>query len=138
MKKSVFLDRDGVINKVYIKDGLPRSPNSSNELKILPGVRESIIKLKKLNFICLMVTNQPNVSRKKIDKKLSARNPDILISKSTDSKILIGKPWKSLEILKIQSKINAKNDLSVPNSTGQRKKQTSITPANFSGECPAI
>ena len=45
MKKSVFLDRDGVINKVYIKDGLPRSPNSSNELKILPGVRESIIVL---------------------------------------------------------------------------------------------
>ena len=68
MKKSVFLDRDGVINKVYIKDGLPESPNSLNELKILPGVRESIIKLKKLNFICLMVTNQPNVSRKKIDK----------------------------------------------------------------------
>ena len=68
MKKSVFLDRDGVINKVYIKDGLPQSPNSLNELKILPGVRESIIKLKKLNFICLMVTNQPNVSRKKIDK----------------------------------------------------------------------
>ena len=68
MKKSVFLDRDGVINKVYIKDGLPQSPNSLDELKILPGVKESIIKLKKLNFICLMVTNQPNVSRKKIDK----------------------------------------------------------------------
>ena len=68
MKKSVFLDRDGVINKAYIKDGLPQSPNSLNELKILPGVRESIIKLKKLNFICLMVTNQPNVSRKKIEK----------------------------------------------------------------------
>ena len=68
MKKSVFLDRDGVINKAYIKDGLPQSPNSLNELKILPGVRESIIKLKKLNFICLMVTNQPDVSRKKIDK----------------------------------------------------------------------
>ena len=68
MKKSVFLDRDGVINRVYIKDGLPQSPNSLDELKILPGVKETIIKLKKLNFICLMVTNQPNVSRKKIDK----------------------------------------------------------------------
>ena len=68
MKKSVFLDRDGVINRVYIKDCLPQSPNSLDELKILPGVKESIIKLKKLNFICLMVTNQPNVSRKKIDK----------------------------------------------------------------------
>ena len=68
MKKSVFLDRDGVINKAIVKNGLPRSPNSLDELKILPGVKESIIKLKKLNFICLMVTNQPNVSRKKIDK----------------------------------------------------------------------
>jgi len=69
MKKSVFLDRDGVINKVYIKDGLPQSPNSLDELKILPGVKESIIKLKKLNFICLVVTNQPNVSRGIIEKK---------------------------------------------------------------------
>ena len=68
MKKSVFLDRDGVINKAYIKNGLPVSPNSLNELEILPGVRESIIKLKKLNFVCLVVTNQPDVSRKKIDK----------------------------------------------------------------------
>ena len=68
MKKSVFLDRDGVINNVYIRNGLPESPNSLDELEILPGVRESITKLKKLNFVCLVVTNQPNVARKKIDK----------------------------------------------------------------------
>ena len=68
MKKAVFLDRDGVINKAIIKDGKPLSPNSLNELEILPGVKQSIIKLKKLNFVCLVVTNQPNVSRKKIDK----------------------------------------------------------------------
>ena len=68
MKKAVFLDRDGVINKAIIKDGKPLSPNSLNELEILPGVRQSITKLKKLNFVCLVVTNQPNVARKKIDK----------------------------------------------------------------------
>ena len=68
MKKAVFLDRDGVINKAIIKNGKPLSPNSLNELEILPGVRQSITKLKKLNFVCLVVTNQPNVSRKKIDK----------------------------------------------------------------------
>ena len=68
MKKAVFLDRDGVINKAIIKDGKPLSPNSLSELEILPGVRQSIVKLKKLNFVCLVVTNQPNVSRKKIDK----------------------------------------------------------------------
>ena len=68
MKKAVFLDRDGVINKAFVKDGLPKSPNSLNELKILPGVKESILRLKELGFICLVVTNQPDVPRGKINK----------------------------------------------------------------------
>ena len=68
MKKAIFLDRDGVINKAFVKKGLPTSPNSLNELEILPGVKESITKLKKLNFISLVVTNQPDVPRGKINK----------------------------------------------------------------------
>ena len=68
MKKAVFLDRDGVINKAFVKKGLPTSPNSLDELEILPGVKESITRLKKLNFICLVVTNQPDVPRGKISK----------------------------------------------------------------------
>ena len=68
MKKAVFLDRDGVINKAYIKDGLPTSPNSLDELEILPGVKESVLRLKKFNFVCLVVTNQPDVARGKINK----------------------------------------------------------------------
>ena len=70
MKKAVFLDRDGVINKVFVKKGLPTSPYSLDELEILPGVKESIIRLKKLNFICLVVTNQPDVQRGKIKKNI--------------------------------------------------------------------
>ena len=68
MKKAIFLDRDGVINKTIVEGGLPSSPNSLNELEILPNVKESILRLKKLNFICLLVTNQPNVSRGRIDR----------------------------------------------------------------------
>ena len=69
MRKAIFLDRDGVINKIIIKNGLPFSPSSFAELEILPGVKESILKLQKLNFLCLVVTNQPDVSRVKIEKK---------------------------------------------------------------------
>ena len=69
MKKAVFLDRDGVVNKAFIENGLPTAPISLNELEILPGVKESILRLKKLNYICLLVTNQPDVSRGKIEKK---------------------------------------------------------------------
>ena len=69
MKKAISLDRDGVINKTVIKEGLPFSPPSFVQLEILPGVKESISKLQKLNFVCLVVTNQPDVSRGKIEKK---------------------------------------------------------------------
>ena len=69
MRKAIFLDRDGVINKIFIKNGLPFSPPSFDQLKILPGVKESILRLKKLNFLCLVVTNQPDVLRGKIEKK---------------------------------------------------------------------
>ena len=46
MRKAIFLDRDGVINKIFIKNGLPFSPPSFDQLKILPGVKESILRLK--------------------------------------------------------------------------------------------
>ena len=69
MKRAIFLDRDGVVNKIIIKNNLPFSPASFKELEILPGVKESISRLKKLNFICLVVTNQPDVSRGKIEKR---------------------------------------------------------------------
>ena len=68
MKKAVFLDRDGVIKEAIVKNGLPTPPSLLDELKILPGVKESILKLKKLNFVCIIVTNQPDVSRGKINK----------------------------------------------------------------------
>ena len=66
MRKAIFLDRDGVINKTFIKNGLRYSPPTFDLLEILPGVKESILRLKKLNFVCLAVTNQPDVLRGKI------------------------------------------------------------------------
>ena len=68
MKKAIFLDRDGVINEANVKNGLPGSPKNLKEVKILPGVKESILKLKKLSYLCLVITNQPNVSRKITNK----------------------------------------------------------------------
>jgi len=62
-KKAVFLDRDGVINRALIRDGLPYPPNSLDELEILPGVTESLRLLKKSGFLLVVVTNQPDVGR---------------------------------------------------------------------------
>ena len=78
---AVFLDRDGTLNKAYIKKGLPISPPSFNKLKIIDGVKKSIKKLKKLNFMCIMITNQPDVARDKIKKKTVIKMNSFIKSK---------------------------------------------------------
>jgi D-glycero-D-manno-heptose 1,7-bisphosphate phosphatase len=63
MKKAVFLDRDGVINKAIVIAGLPTPPKSLEEVEILDGATEAIALLKKNSFEVIVVTNQPDVSR---------------------------------------------------------------------------
>lgn len=63
LKKAVFLDRDGVLNSVLVKDGKPYPPESLENLLILPGVNEAISIFKKHQFEIVVVTNQPDVKR---------------------------------------------------------------------------
>ena len=63
LKKAVFLDRDGVLNTVLLKDGKPYPPESLESLSILPGVLEAIGILKRLQYEIIVVTNQPDVTR---------------------------------------------------------------------------
>jgi D-glycero-D-manno-heptose 1,7-bisphosphate phosphatase len=63
MKKAVFLDRDGVINKSKLVDGVAKPPATITEVEILGGVIKAIKILKAHNFIPVVVTNQPDVAR---------------------------------------------------------------------------
>jgi len=63
MKRAVFLDRDGVVNRAFVRNGVPVSPQSLNEVEILPGVKESILLLHQHSFDIVIVTNQPDVAR---------------------------------------------------------------------------
>ena len=67
--KAVFLDRDGVINQAIVKEGKPYPPEKANQSNVLPGVREALIKLRKMGFLNLVVTNQPDVARGKTRKE---------------------------------------------------------------------
>ena len=68
MKKAVFLDRDGVLNRSILVNGVPKPPTSVREIEILEGVTEAIQILKNNEFIPVVVTNQPDVSRGKTSK----------------------------------------------------------------------
>jgi D-glycero-D-manno-heptose 1,7-bisphosphate phosphatase len=63
LKRAVFLDRDGVINRAVVRDGKPYPPASLVELEILPGVHEALRQLHDASYLLVVVTNQPDVAR---------------------------------------------------------------------------
>lgn len=63
LKRAIFLDRDGVLNRAPVRDGKPYSPASVEEMQILPGTREALERMKALGFVLIVVTNQPEVAR---------------------------------------------------------------------------
>ena len=63
MKRAVFLDRDGVINRAVVRVGKPYPPASVAEFELLPGVVEACAELKAAGFLLVVATNQPDVGR---------------------------------------------------------------------------
>ena len=63
MKRAVFLDRDGVINRPIVRDGKPYPPADLAALEILPGVAGAMQSLTKAGWLLIVVTNQPDVAR---------------------------------------------------------------------------
>jgi D-glycero-D-manno-heptose 1,7-bisphosphate phosphatase len=60
---AVFLDRDGVVNRAFVRNGTPHPPASLDELEILPGVAEALRLLRGDGYSLIVVTNQPDVKR---------------------------------------------------------------------------
>jgi D-glycero-D-manno-heptose 1,7-bisphosphate phosphatase len=62
-RPAVFLDRDGVLNEAFVRDGVPAPPRNLSEFRLLPGVQEACAALKKSGFALVVVTNQPDIAR---------------------------------------------------------------------------
>jgi D-glycero-D-manno-heptose 1,7-bisphosphate phosphatase len=67
---AVFLDRDGVLNRTFERDGTSYPPYSLGELEILPGVADALECLRAHGFMLIGVTNQPDVARKRQTREL--------------------------------------------------------------------
>jgi D-glycero-D-manno-heptose 1,7-bisphosphate phosphatase len=59
----VFLDRDGVLNRVVMRAGRPASPRSLDELTMEPGAARAAAQLREAGFLVFVVTNQPDLAR---------------------------------------------------------------------------
>ena len=83
LSRAVFLDRDGVLNRTFIRDGKPYPPASVSEVDIAAGAESALRELKAQGFKLLVVTNQPDLAKglatregvDAINRKLSAALP---------------------------------------------------------------
>jgi D-glycero-D-manno-heptose 1,7-bisphosphate phosphatase len=60
---AVFLDRDGVLNRTDVVDGVPKPPRTVDDFTLLPGVEEACAALGAHGFLLIVVTNQPDIAR---------------------------------------------------------------------------
>jgi len=67
MNRAVFLDRDGVINRmVYNPEfGLVDSPAKLNEFQLLPNVGEAIHQINQIDVLAIVISNQPGIAKGK-------------------------------------------------------------------------
>lgn len=63
MRPAVFLDRDGVLNAPVMRDGVHASPRTAAEFVMLDGAVEAVRDLRAAGFVCIVVTNQPDIGR---------------------------------------------------------------------------
>jgi D-glycero-D-manno-heptose 1,7-bisphosphate phosphatase len=63
LQKTIFLDRDGVINQPQIINGKSYAPKTFKDFKLLSRVEEALFDLKKAGFWLFVVTNQPDVGK---------------------------------------------------------------------------
>ena len=66
MKRAVFLDRDGVLNRnVWYDTGAWESPRLPREFQLADGVLPALARLSEAGFLLFVVSNQPNVAKGK-------------------------------------------------------------------------
>jgi D-glycero-D-manno-heptose 1,7-bisphosphate phosphatase len=61
-RRAMFLDRDGVINRAVVRGGKPYPPDTLQDMDILPGVAQALLRLRSAGFLNVVVTNQPDVA----------------------------------------------------------------------------
>jgi D-glycero-D-manno-heptose 1,7-bisphosphate phosphatase len=66
-RAAVFLDRDGVLNQPRVRHGRPHPPASLEEFELYPETAAACRRLHSLGFVLVVVTNQPDVARGRLD-----------------------------------------------------------------------
>ena len=69
MRRAVFFDKDGVVVRALeLGDGKTRTPWHFGEFEIMPDVAEMLAAVRECGFLCILASNQPDVTYKKMSE----------------------------------------------------------------------
>jgi D-glycero-D-manno-heptose 1,7-bisphosphate phosphatase len=68
MNSAVFFDRDGVLNELVSRDGGFFSPRTVEDFQIFPEVMDVMSQIKSKGYLCIIVSNQPDIARGNLEK----------------------------------------------------------------------
>ncbi|MEO8136829.1 MAG: HAD-IIIA family hydrolase [Betaproteobacteria bacterium] len=66
-RSAAFLDRDGVLNEIVLRDELVSSPRSLDEYVPAATAQHDVARLRQAGVIVVVVTNQPDIERQLIE-----------------------------------------------------------------------
>jgi len=71
MNKALFIDRDGIVIKMCYdrQSGTVDIARCAEEVELMPGIIELLKKSKKKGYLNILISNQPQIGLKKINKK---------------------------------------------------------------------
>jgi D-glycero-D-manno-heptose 1,7-bisphosphate phosphatase len=80
MNRAVFFDRDGVLNKLVSRDGGFFSPRTVDDFQLVPKAGDVINEIKSEGYLCIAVSNQPDVARGYLDRSALDKMTQILFT----------------------------------------------------------
>ena len=69
LRQAVFFDRDGILVEAPVVDGHPKSARTVEDLILIPAAVHLCAELAGAGVLLFMITNQPNISRMKVDPR---------------------------------------------------------------------
>lgn len=67
--RAVFFDRDGTLNETFVRNNKPYGPTSLKDLELLPDAPLITNKLHGLDFLVIIISNQPDIALGQISEK---------------------------------------------------------------------
>jgi len=81
-RAAVFLDRDGTLNRLVVRDESLASPRLMSEFELFPDALDAVRLFREFGLLVFVVTNQPDVARRLLAeselRRMSARLSDVL------------------------------------------------------------